>query len=270
MDNLNHANNLSSSAASPIWAGGTTSTTPSFSYPGGKTRLRSTIVSYMPKSGGTYAEPFAGRAACFWKAAKTLQFSHWWLNDLRTSPFFNALISHGDTIEVPPHTRDEFDRKKIAYAAGDPSSIILAPYLTYNGAGYEASYRSPKGSPTQAGYERTLRNAHNILMQTQPKITDHDWKVVHDDLREGDLALYDPPYIGAKVHGYGADDLDHREMIEALRTAPYRWILCEYMHEAYVEAFGPPFWSKAVQLCSTNFRQDGGKAVRVECMWKNY
>jgi hypothetical protein len=37
-----------------------------------------------------------------------------------------------------------------------------------------------------------------------------------------------------------------------------------------VEAFGEPIWRKEVQLCSTNFRHDGGKEKRIECLWRNY
>ena len=262
-------NKTSTALAYPNWAS-TTSTIPGFALPGAKNRLRSSIVSFMPKSGSTYAEPFAGRAATFWLAATTLQFSHWHLNDIRRAPFFHAIISHGNTIHVPEHTRDEFQRYKLLDMAGDPAAILLEPYLTYNGAGYGAGYRSAKGSPTQAGYERTLRSAHRILTQTQAKITAGDWKTVHSELREGDFALYDPPYLDSTVFGYGANDLDHRDLIDSLKHAPYRWILCEYMHPWYVEALGEPFWRKEVQLCASNFRHDGGKEKRVECLWRNY
>jgi len=224
----------------------------------------------MPTSGGIYAEPFAGRGNVFWLAATKLQFSNWWLNDIRTSEFFRALLSDGDSIEVPAQTREEFERYKALSSSGDRASILLAPYLTYNGAGYGASYRSAKGSPTRAGYERTLRSANRILTQTRPTITAHDWKNVHSELGKGDFALYDPPYIWAAVHGYGDDDIDYSELIHALKQAPYHWILCEYLHESYLEAFGPPFWRKDVQLCSTNFRYDGGKQKRVECLWRNF
>jgi site-specific DNA-adenine methylase len=264
--------NLSSTStvlASPIW-GSTTLTVPGFAWPGGKRRLRNTIVSFMPKSGGTYAEPFVGKGNVFFKAATTLQFANWWLNDLRTSNFFRALISHGNTVEVPEHTREQFERCKMAYENGDPTAVLFESYLSYNGAGYRSGYRTAKGSPTQSGYERTLRNAHNILMQVQAQITDLDWKQVHSELREGDFALYDPPYRGAKVQGYSPSDLDHEEMIDALKQAPYRWILCEYLHESYIEAFGLPFWCKDVQLCSTNFRHDAGQGRRIECLWRNY
>jgi site-specific DNA-adenine methylase len=265
-----HAEHPNPLAAPALWAGSTTSKIPGFAYPGGKKRIRNSIVHLMPTSGGIYAEPFAGRGNVFWLAATRLQFSNWLLNDIRTSEFFRALLSHGNTIEVPEHTREEFERNKALSKSGDRASILLAPYLTYNGAGYEASYRSAKGSPTRAGYERNLRSAHRILTQTQLTITAHDWKNVHSELGEGDFALYDPPYIRASVHGYSAEDIDHSELIRALKEAPYRWILCEYLHESYIEAFGPPFWRKDVQLCSTNFRNDGGKQKRVECLWRNY
>jgi site-specific DNA-adenine methylase len=269
MSNI-YATSLSSVAASPVWAGSTALTIPGFAYPGGKKRIRNSIINYMPKFGGTYAEPFAGRANVFWKAATTLQFSNWWLNDIRKAPFFHTIISHGNTIHVPEHTREQFERYKVLDKAGDPAAILLEPYLTYNGAGYGASYRSPKGSPTQAGYERTLRSAHRILIQTHAKISGDDWKTVHSELREGDFALCDPPYLESTVHGYGANDLDHRELIDSLKHAPYRWILCEYYHPLYIEAFGLPFWTKDMQLCSTNFRHDGGKEKRIECLWRNY
>jgi len=265
----NFSQNTSTVLASPTWAS-TTSTTPGFAYPGGKKRIRKSIVNYMPKVGNTYAEPFAGRAATFWLAATTLPFSNWWLNDIRKAPFFHTIISHGNTIHVPEHTREQFERYKVLDKAGDPSAILLEPYLTYNGAGYGASYRPTKGAPLRHHYQNTLRRAHQILIQTQPKITAGDWKTVHSELGEGDFALYDPPYIGATVHGYGAYDLDHAEMINALKHAPYSWILCEYLHPLYIEAFGEPFWTKDMQLCATNFRIDGGKEKRVECLWKNF
>jgi hypothetical protein len=111
MNIQSHAEHAGTLSASPVWAS-TTSTVPGFAYPGGKKRIRNSIVSFMPKSGSTYAEPFAGRAATFWLAATTLQFSKWWLNDIRTAAFFHAIISHGNTIHVPEHTREEFERQK--------------------------------------------------------------------------------------------------------------------------------------------------------------
>ena len=256
--------------AHPNWV--SSASIPGYAYPGGKKRLRKTIVGFMPQRGDTYAEPFAGRGNVFWLAASALQYSHWHLNDLRTAPFFEAILTHGNTIQVPEHTREEFERNKIASMYGDPIAALLEPYLTFSGAGYAAGYRSAIGSPTQAGYERTLRSAHQILIQTQPQITSLDWKCAASELGQGDFAFYDPPYLGAKVHGYGVGDLDHAELVAELKNAKYRWLLSEYHNPLYVDAFGPPFWTKNVQLCSTNFlhNRDHGRARRVECLWRNF
>jgi len=265
-----HAGHAGTLSASPVWASSTTSTPTTFAYPGGKARLAKTLVSFMPRSGGTYAEPFAGRANVFWKAAMTLQFSNWWLNDLRTGAFLDAIISHGSTLEVPEHTRQEFERQKIARLSGDPTAILLEPYLSYSGAGYAASYRPTKGAPLRHRYQNTLRRARQILIQTQAMITSLDWKQAVADLNADDFAYFDPPYLAAKVHGYAPDDIDHIEMVEILKNARFRWLLSEYYQPIYVEAFGLPFWTKDMQLCSTNFRHDGGKEKRIECLWRNY
>jgi site-specific DNA-adenine methylase len=248
----------------------TTTSIPGFAYPGAKVRLRKTIVSFMPTTCATYAEPFAGRGNVFWLAASTLPYSNWWVNDTRTAPFFQSLISIGSTLDVPAHTREEFERQKSASKQDDPAAILLEPYLTYNGGGYAAGYRQAEGSPTQARYERTVRQAHQILIRTKPQITADDWKVVVSHLGENDFAYFDPPYIRAQVHSYRPCDINHLELVDELKSAKYRWILSEYPNDLYLDAFGPPFWTKDVQLCSTNFRDDGGKERRVECLWRNY
>jgi site-specific DNA-adenine methylase len=251
--------------AHPNWV--STTLTPSFAYPGGKARLRTTIVSFMPQSIRTYAEPFVGRGNVYWKAASTVEASNWWLNDLRIASFFEYLISDGNTLIVPEHTREQFEL--LRRTPDDPASILLAPYITYSGAGYPSGYRPEKGSPSQAGYERTLRRAHEILVETQPRITTLDWKLVTSELGEQDFAFFDPPYADCKVGGYKSNDINHEELVDELQRAPYRWLLSEYEHPAYAR-LGSPFWRKDVQLRSTNFRDDGGKGRRVECLWRNY
>jgi site-specific DNA-adenine methylase len=171
---------------------------------------------------------------------------------------------------VPEHTRQEFERRKIARLSGDPTAILLEPYLSYSGAGYAASYRPTKGAPLRHRYQNTLRRAHQILLQTEATITNLDWKLVVADLNDDDFAYVDPPYAAAKVHGYGPDDIDHIEMVSILKNARFRWLLSEYYQPIYAEAFGEPIWRKEVQLRSTNFRHDGGKEKRVECLWKNF
>jgi len=59
-------------------------------------------------------------------------------------------------------------------------------------------------------------------------------------------------------------------MVSTLKNARFRWMLREYDQPLYVEAFREPIWRKEVQLCATNFRHDGGKEKRIECLWRNY
>jgi hypothetical protein len=88
----------------------------SIPYPGGKGRLAKQIVSFLPREGRIYLEPFAGRANLFWEAAEQgLKFKKWWLNDLATASFLDAIRTHGDTIEIPRRSRAEFERQRRAY-----------------------------------------------------------------------------------------------------------------------------------------------------------
>ena len=80
------------------------------------------------------------------------------------------------------------------------------------------------------------------------------------DLGEDDFCYIDPPYIDAEVgKAYQPGDLDHREMVEILVRAKFRWMLSEYDHPLYREAFGEPILQQ-----ETETRH--GKP-RYECVW---
>lgn len=240
-----------------------------FTYPGGKMNLAKQIEPYMPHSGRVYCEPFAGLAALYWRMALTADYEQWRLNDIRTQPFFRALITHGNTVEVPARTHEEFMRQKAAFALGDPAAILLGPYFSFNGGFYSMGQRQDKGSITANSYERRLRMAHSTMVLTQPTITAMDWRLAVADLGPADFTYLDPPYVDCNVGSYRADDLNHEELVEELLRAPYKWLLSEYAHKVYAP-LGPPFWQKEVQLRTTNFLDDGGKGRRTECLWRNY
>jgi len=240
-----------------------------FTYSGGKMALAKYIQPLMPKRGRVYCEPFAGLAALYWKMALTSEHDQWRLNDIRTHPFFRALMTHGNSVEVPARSHEEFVRQKAAFAQGDPGAILLGPYFSFNGGFYSKGERQDRGSITAGSYEARLRMAHSIMTLTQPVITALDWKLVVADLGPQDFVYCDPPYADCKVGSYRADDLNHEELVEELQRAPYRWLLSEYEHPIYAR-LGTPFWRKQVQLRTTNFRDDGGQGRRVECLWRNY
>jgi hypothetical protein len=163
---------------------------PTFSYPGGKCRLAKTIVSFMPPAVRIYLEPFAGRGNVFFRASSTLQYSQWHLNDIRMAPFFHAIITHGNTVKVPEHSRAQFELQRKANRSSDPTAILLAPYLTYSGAGYSANYRSAQGSPLRHHYQNTLRRAHQTLTTTRPPNYECRLDSGHQRLGRGRLRLF--------------------------------------------------------------------------------
>jgi site-specific DNA-adenine methylase len=240
-----------------------------FTYSGGKLRLADYIRPYMPSHGHIYCEPFAGLGALFWKMALSSEYKAWRLNDIRTHIFFRALATHGHIVTVPARSHDEFVRQKASFTLGDPAAILLGPYLSYNGGFYNKGERQDKGSVASATYEARLRMCHSIMMMIQPTVTALDWKLVVSDLGPDDFVYYDPPYANCNVGSYRANDIHHEELVEHLLRAPYRWLLSEYDHPLYAP-LGRPFWRKEVQLRTTNFRNDGGKGRRVECLWRNY
>jgi site-specific DNA-adenine methylase len=240
-----------------------------FTYSGAKNGLAKYILPYMPPRGGIYCEPFAGLAALYWRMALTGDYEQWRLNDIRTAPFFRALLARGNALEVPARSHEAFARQKAAFAMGDPAAILLGPYFSFNGGFYDKGERQDKGSITGPSYEARLRMSHAIMTLTQPAITAVDWKQVVADLGVGDFAYLDPPYADCKVGSYHSNDINHEELVEELLRTPYRWLLSEYEHPVYAR-LGRPFWRKEVQLRTTNFLDDGGKGRRVECLWRNF
>jgi hypothetical protein len=240
-----------------------------FTYSGGKMKLAKYISPFMPSSGRIYCEPFAGLGNLYWRMATTSDYEQWRLNDIRTRPFFRAIGTHGNTVQVPARGHEEFQRQKAAFGLGDPSAILLGPYLSRNGGLYDKGERQDKGSIGADSYERRLRMAHAIVSYTQPTITAVDWKQAVADMEPDDFVYFDPPYADCNVGSYKSGDIRHEELVEELLKAPYKWLLSEYEHPLYAR-LGRPFWRKDVQLRTTNFRDDGGQGRRVECLWRNY
>ena len=100
------------------------------------------IISFLPPEGRTYVEPFVGCGNLFWAAAEQgLKFRKWWLNDLATAPFFDAIKELGETIQVPPRSRREFEKQREAFKYGDPTAVLLAPHLSFSGGLYDSGLK---------------------------------------------------------------------------------------------------------------------------------
>jgi site-specific DNA-adenine methylase len=244
---------------------------PSIGYPGAKSGLAKTILRFMPQFGRIFVDACAGKGNVFWAAAKFLKFEEWWINDLQTAPFFEAMREIGDSIIVPEFTSEEFDRYKAAFEQGSREARLLEPYLTYSGCGFEHS--GQKGSrehPTKpAGYQRTLRSCHGILHKTNARITGMNFKDMHlEELGSEDFVYFDAPYWSGNVKTYSPDTVDFPYLFRLLEKANFRWLLSEYPEPIYFEHFGDPCFVQDVKLLCTRL---GDPQVRTECLWKgNY
>ncbi len=245
-----------------------------FRYLGGKQKLAPIIIQQLPQSGRKFIDLFAGRAnIALCGMQQGLKFDEWVLNDIRQYKFLTALRDFGDRIKVPRKCDVDFAALAQCAKAGDPEALLLEPFLTWNGAGFEAARASVNkngGSQSPENYERRLRDAHTLLNSHNVRITNVDW---WDCLRQegagvGDVVAIDPPYINANLSaGYTPEDICPTELIEELKAAKFTWALCEYEQPLYAQAFGEPAHKKDVQLRATDFTVTDGQDRRVECIW---
>jgi site-specific DNA-adenine methylase len=88
------------------------------------------------------------------------------------------------------------------------------------------------------------------------------------------VVYLDPPYTKhARKTGAYSETLDHREMVEILLDASFRWALSEYENEIYApltRKFGEPV-RIVVNKTMNDANHHGGKRPKaVECIWRNF
>lgn len=244
-------------------------------YPGGKARLAKQIISFLPRRGRVFA--FTGRGNLFWAAVEAgLQYEEWWLNDIATAPFFEAIKTHGHKVKVPPRSREEFEKQREAFKSGDPVATLLAPHLAYSGGLYESGVKGGSGcgdddgGVTSTGYQQTIRECHRILHSTKAKITALDWTQLGlDTLTPDDVLICDPPYAFplGRVKAYSDATVDYEQLVDVLLRARFKWVLCGYPHPL-LHRLGAPLWAKNMQLLCVRIK--AGQEERNECVWTNF
>jgi hypothetical protein len=241
---------------------------PAIGYPGGKARLARKIVSFLPKQGRMYVEPFVGRGNVFWAAVSAgLQYESWWLNDISTIPFFRSIKRIGHKIRVPQLRRAEYAHQKEAYKLGDLEAILLEPYLTFGGGGYAKGFKGDRTQCVSAvGYEKSIRACERIMDRIRPRLSSLDWRDMRlVDLGADDTLVIDPPYPDCRV-SYSDTFVDYESLVDLLLQAKFRWVLCGYVHPLLCR-LGDPFWASDVRLlCNAH----GENESRTECLWSNF
>ena len=124
------------------------------------------------------------------------------------------------------------------------------------------------GGVSSTGYQRTLRECHQILTRTRPKITGLDWRQLGlEKLTQDDVVVLDPPYPNARVTPYSDSTVDYESLVDLLLRARFRWVLCGYLHPV-LHRLGKPIWARDIQLLGV--RMKVCQEDRTECLWANF
>ncbi|PYX75933.1 MAG: hypothetical protein DMG72_06305 [Acidobacteria bacterium] len=134
---------------------------PNYLWPGAKYLLAPKLLQYIPQQGRKFVDVCAGRGnLSFYAMAAGLDYKEWIINDPITAPFFHALRDIGNSLIVPQRTEEEFNRLAELYKLGDQRAILLAPFFTFNGGGFECGGATTDGgrrTPTQLSGKRASR-----------------------------------------------------------------------------------------------------------------
>lgn len=238
---------------------------PSFAYRGGKARLRTFIVRFLPLHGKIYVEPFAGRGNVFFLIKQIGNFEKWHLNDLQTMYFFEA-IKRYDGQPLPEITKEIAKSAKLS-GLSDPH-IWLEPLIYWAGGIAMKSSATGSRGHDLIQYSKTLLQAKRDLQQVE--MTSNDaLKVIEQYFQNPEAVLYiDPPYLNSNVGSYHEDQLDRDKLISLLKLAKCKWVLSEYRCNDLISAFGEPDGVlKNVFVAPT----PSGNTKRVsECVWRNF
>jgi hypothetical protein len=84
--------------------------------------------------------------------------------------------------------------------------------------------------------------------------------------------IFDPPYKNCNVKAYRESDIDHREMVDILLRAKFRWVLSEYEdkgdHGLY-RVLGEPIRIRR-RKCMENANHRWTREYVTECLWSNF
>ncbi len=252
---------------------------PSFSYPGGKAKLREWMVRRMPLSGRRYVEPFVGRGNVFWMAACVLGFEEWHLNDTWTCRWFEA-IQKIDIDSIP----DELTRvmavmsskRSVSHRMEDDLSVAMEPVTTFRGGALGGGGRGGictgwRSARSLKGFKRRLLLARRILRSAQPRITALSWEDCELDLLSAsDFVYLDPPYENTADGTFFHNTVIHADLLKYLTDAPHLWMLSGCESDLYRQHLGAPEASKIQRMTMEHSPQKGRSKMRTECIWTNY
>lgn len=237
--------------------------TPTFSFTGGKAKLRKWLLHFFPRKGGRYIELFAGRANVFFLACQHLHFDRWELYD-KDVRFLKALqvvdcSKFPDSVEK--HEYSEWT------ARTDPVARVLEPVLSFFGKGYDSTTGFQEKMYKYGPYRDKCERSQVLLYSTV--IQEQLWdSFAFDSLTPDDFIYCDPPYY--RTDGSHYDNIDHFNLCRVLNKLPCRWALSGYANMLYERNLNFKFVTRSDRTAEMKRARQGFGASVTETLWTNY
>ncbi len=192
---------------------------------GGKRQLLDDLRRWLPKSFGTYHEPFVGGGALFWATLpEKAVLSD---NNLRLVRTYKGIQSSVDKVidrlRSYEHTRDFFEKMRRRQIDDEPDDAVAAWFIYLNKTAYNGLYRVnsknlfnvPFGDYARPNIcdEANLRACAKALANAE--VRHEPFHKVARRAKKGDFVYFDPPYVPLSAssmfasytaEGFGMDD----------------------------------------------------------------
>ena len=208
---------------------------PFVKWAGGKKQLIATLDENLPKTFGTYFEPFLGGGALLFHMLGMNYTHRCSISDLnseliltyvtirdRPDDLVHSLKNHEKGYQKDPKTyyysvRDKDPQDPIERA----SRLLFLNRTCFNGlyrVNSSGKFNVPLGRYSNPNIvnESKIRSVSRVLRANSISISCRDFGAVLDDAKEGDFVYFDPPYHPvsktAKFTSYTANDFTHEDL----------------------------------------------------------
>ena len=190
-----------------------TSPKPFVKWAGGKRQLISVLSENLPKTMGTYFEPFLGGGALLFHILSERNDQRCGISDLnsdlvltyttiRDKPedLISSLKNHAKNYQKDSKSYYYFVRESNPRSAIEKTSRLLFLNKTcFNGlyrVNSKGKFNVPLGKYTNPNIvnEDNIRSVSHVLQSRKISINCRDFESVLDDAKKGDLVYFDPPY----------------------------------------------------------------------------
>ena len=268
-----------------------------FPFYGGKSSRLSFILPNLPDS-GSFIEPFCGSAAVLLNRKRSKVET---INDLdgEIVNFFRQLRDHPEdlyaAVKATPFAREEFAASLIQDDTDDPieraRKFFVRHRQSFGAQGYIPSDWGFSRNPV-ASIGNSWRNAHEklpaIVHRLQGVQLEHRSAVEIIERFDHEEALFyiDPPYYYDGISGMEAaqggrkmrrerehpelamDEDDHVILLETLSELKGKVAISGYPAALYDDLLKG--WRRVERELLSNFKKDGERGARTECLWMNY